>query len=100
MRLTTDTVQFIKAAEGVYRASDVARAYNVHRTTVTRIWEGSIHKHVRPAQEAPDIETKPRPSELVDDIRLLLARGMSATEVAAQLNISKSSVYMLGGVFV
>ena len=100
MRLTTDTVQYIKASEGVYRASDVARAFEVHRSTVCRIWSGTIHSDVRPAPEPPNINTRPRPSELIEDIRMLLERGWKVQEVADYYGIDRSSVYACRGVFI
>ena len=100
MRLTADAVEKIKASEGLYRASDVARAYEVHRSTVCRIWNGEIHTDVRPAPEPPNITTRARPSELIEDIRLLLNRGWKVQEVADYYGIDRSSVYAARGVFV
>src|SRR5690242_21260296 len=100
MRLTTETVEFIKASQGLYRASDVARHYGVHRSTVTRIWDGAVHSSVSPAVEPPNVISRPRPSELAEDIRLLLGRGMTPVEVAEALGVSVASVYVQRGVFV
>lgn len=100
MRLTTDAVAEIRASEGVYRAADVARAYEVHRSTVVRIWAGSIHEGIEPHNEAPNIVTKNRPVDLEEDIRLLTNRGMTPDEVAKTLGISVRSVYQRRGVFV
>ena len=99
MRLTTDAVANIKASEAIYRASDVAKAYGVNRSTVHRIWTGAGHSEVLPAYEPPDIETKARPSELADDIQLLAQRGWSAQQIADHLNIAVSSVYLWRGIF-
>lgn len=100
MRLTTEAVAEIKAAQGVYRASDVARTYEVARSTVTRIWAGTRQAGIYPASEAPNVITRTRPSELQEDIRILLNRGMSPEAVAEELNISVRSVYAFKGVFV
>lgn len=100
MRLTEDAVSLIRASEGTYRASDVARAYDVHRSTVTRIWAGVIHSDVMPAPEPPSITTKPRPRDLAEDIRILTGRGMSIKEVANTLGISVGAVAQYRGVFV
>lgn len=99
MRLDADKVALIRAANGVYRASDVARAYDVHRSTVVRIWAGVIHEDVRPAPEAPDIITKTRPRDVAEDIQILLDRGLSHQEVADALGISKGAVSAYKGVF-
>ena len=86
-------VAAIKAAQGVYRAADVARAYGVHPSTVTRIWDGQSHADIRPAPDFPDIPVQYRPRDLADDIHIMLERGMSVNEVAQLLNIHRSSVY-------
>jgi DNA invertase Pin-like site-specific DNA recombinase len=100
MRLTADAVAEIRASEGVYRAADVARAYEVHRSTVVRIWAGSIHEGIECAPEPPNIITTPRPVDLEEDIRLLTNRGYTPEKVASTLGISVRSVYMHRGVFV
>lgn len=100
MKLTREAVQEIKAAEGMYRAADVARAYEVHRSTVARIWGGVVHQDVNAATEAPNVISRNRPAELADDIRLLLDRGNSVDEVAEKLRVSRRSVYLYRGVFV
>ena len=91
-----DKRQQIAACQGIYRAADVARAYDVHRSTVTRIWARAAVVN----QEPPNIQTRPRPSELQEDIRLLLNRGMTVKEVADALGISERSVYQYRGVWV
>lgn len=100
MRLTNDKVALIRASQGVYQAQDVAQAYNVHPSTVNRIWRGMTHKGIKQAPEPPNISTKPRPRELVEEINYYLYRGLSPMEVAEELGISVSSVYMYRGVFV
>lgn len=99
-RLTREAVADIKAAQGTYKAADVARSYQCHRSTVVRIWTGAVHREVIPNQEPPNVTSRNRPSELKDDIQILLDRGMSPEEVAQALNISVSSVYVYRGVFV
>lgn len=99
-KLTTRAVQEIKASQGMYKASDVARAYECHRSTVTRIWDGAVHTNVTPAQEPPNVTSKNRPADLADDINLLLNRGLSPEAVATQLGIGRASVYAYRGVFV
>lgn len=91
--LDTSTVEYIKASEGVYRASDVARHYKVHRSTVCRIWQGQIHNGVRPAPDFPDITTPLRAGDLAESVLTLLERGMRVKEVAAELGISERTVY-------
>jgi DNA invertase Pin-like site-specific DNA recombinase len=99
-RLTTDKVELVKASYGVYAAADVARAFQVHRSTVTRIWNGEYHQDVPPAEDAPNIVTRNRPGSMREDVLILLDRGMTVQEVADELNISRSSVYALrGGTF-
>lgn len=99
-RLTDEAVSQIKTAQGLYRAADVARAYGCHRSTVARIWDGAVHGKVTPSQDVPNVTSRNRPSELQEDIRLLLNRGMSPEDVAGTLNISTRSVYQFRGVFV
>jgi DNA invertase Pin-like site-specific DNA recombinase len=100
MKLTREAVQEIKAAQGMYRAADVARAYDVHRSTVNRIWSGAVHQEVNAASEPPNVISRVRPKEVADDIRLLLDRGKSPEEVAEELGVCRASVYMYRGVFV
>lgn len=99
MRLTDADVAEIRAAENVYRPADVARHYDVHRSTVTRIWAGDLRETVPPAKEPPNIETRARSKELADDIRLLLNRGMSYKEVALHFDVAVSTVYAAKGVW-
>lgn len=98
--LTTDAVGQIKAAQGIYRASDVARAYEVHRSTVKRIWDGAVHKQVSPATDFPDIAARPNRQDLADDLRIYMERGMKLDEAAQALNISRATAYQLKGIFV
>lgn len=100
MKLTTDKVSEIRACYGVYAAADVARAYGVHRSNIVRIWKEEHYKDVRPAPEAPNLPTRNRAGDLMEDIKILLNRGMTVPEVAEKLGISRSSVYALGrGIF-
>lgn len=99
-RLTNEAVAEIKACQGVYRASDTARTYEVARSTVTRIWAGTRQAQINAAPEVPNVVSRNRPSELQDDIRLLLDRGLSTEEVASELGVSERSVYAYRGVFV
>lgn len=96
--LTRDDVAQIKAARGVYRAADVARNYDVHRSTIKRIWDGTVHSDVSPAPDFPDLVVRYRPSDMADDIAILLARGMHPREIAHTLNISISTVWAYRGV--
>ena len=77
MRLTTEQVAEIRAAEGVYRAGDVARAYEVATSTVTRIWDYQSHLDVRPADEPPNIPTRKYVKDYADTrcLRLHSALG-------------------------
>ena len=100
MRLDEDKVALIRASQGIYKASDLAREYDVHRSTVVRIWAGGIRADVRPAPEPPNINTKPRPRDLAEDINILIRRGLSHEEVAKALGISKGAVSAYRGVFV
>jgi DNA invertase Pin-like site-specific DNA recombinase len=99
-KLTTRAVEEIKAANGLYRAADVARAYDVHRSTVTRIWGGAVHQEINAASEPPNVISRVRPKEVADDIRLLLDRGKTPEEVAEQLGVCRASVYAYRGVFI
>lgn len=96
MRLSKIDVQYVKAAEGAYTASEVARHYNVHPSTVGRIWEGVHHADVSPADDCPDIPRRLRGSELYEDINILISRGLSNKEVAEQLDCSVSTVNAVG----
>ena len=98
--LTTDAVAEIKAAKDVYRAADVARNYQVHRSTVKRIWDGQIHTDVSPAPDFPDLTIRYRPSDLAEDIAVLAGRGMKPREIAQELGISVSAVWQMRGVWV
>lgn len=100
MRLTTQTVAEIKACHTIYRAADVARNYDIHRSTVKRIWDGQIHQEVLPAQDFPEIVVKPRVSELIEDVRILTDRGWPVKRIADYLNISERAVYECRGVWV
>lgn len=99
-KLTTDAVAEIKAAQGVYRASDVARAYDCHRSTIKRIWDGAIHVDLSPAADFPDIVAKHRPSDKADDLNILIGRGMSINEAADALGMARSTAYEIRGCFV
>lgn len=97
--LSADAVSQIKAARGVYRASDVARAYDVHKSTIKRIWDGSVHGAVAPALDFPDLSVKYKPRDLTEDIAIYLERGMTPKEVANALDISERSVWRYKGVW-
>jgi hypothetical protein len=99
-RLTTEAVAQIKACEGIYRPADLARAYGCHRGTVTRIWEGTRRSAVQANSEAPNVITRNRPSDLKQDIDILLDRGHTPEQVAAMLDISRASVFIYRGVFI
>ena len=99
MTMTTDKVAEIKACAGVYRASDVARHYNVHRSTVTRIWHNQRHADVSPASDFPDIYTPLYGAYLDEEIMRLLHRGMRPADVAQVLGISERTVWIRKGVW-
>ena len=99
MRLTDQEVAEVRAAQGCYRASDVATAYGVARSTISRLWTLQRRTDV-PAGQTPDIVTRARPSELAQDIHTLLNRGMTPQEVAQELDVSVSSVYQFKGIFI
>lgn len=99
MRLTNEDVAEIRAAQNVYRPADVARHYDVHPSTVTRIWAGAFHQGVAPAPEPPNIEARKRAKEIAEDIRIYLSRGMTAKEVALQMGVALSTVYAARGVY-
>lgn len=99
-RLTRNDVALIKASEGVYRQADVARHFDVHPSTVHRVWNGQVHQDVRPAPEPPNVAARPSLSLVKEDVRLLREQGYSAKEIALALCIGISSVYAcLDGVF-
>lgn len=93
MRLTESAVSEIRACQGVYRQSDVGRAYNVHRSTISRIWRGQHHSNVPPAPEVPNIEAFKTAEIVRDDVRVLANRGMSIAEIAEELKVSQVTVY-------
>lgn len=93
MRLTESAVSEIRACQGVYRQSDVARAYGVHRSNVSRIWRGQQHSKVMPAPEPPNIEAGKTPEIVKDDVMILANRGMRPNEIADELGISLVTVY-------
>lgn len=97
--LNEEQVAEIRASENVYRAADVARHYDIHRSTVTRIWGGDIWQGVSPAPEPPNIETRARAKEMAEDIRIMLRRGHSYKEVALHFGIHISTVYAARGVW-
>lgn len=96
MRLDEAAVAEIRAAQELYRPIDVARHYGVHPSTVKRIWDNELHAGINAAPEPPNVVTRPRPSELAEDIRLLLGRGMAPAAVAEEMKISVASVYAIG----
>lgn len=99
MPLDTRTVADIKAAEGVYRAADVARHFNVNRSTVTRIWKGQRHAGVQPADDYPDFYVRPTADGLAEEVNERLSRGDNIRDIAQDLDISVRWAYNLRGVF-
>lgn len=93
MTLSPIAVSEIKASAGIYRASDVARHYGVHRSTVGRIWDGDIRAGIEPASDFPDIPTPLRDEELWEEVTALLERGLSVDEAATALGVSKRFIY-------
>lgn len=94
--LTSEQKAEIRACRGVYRPVDVAKHYDVHPSTVIRTWRaGGVT-----AEEPPNINTRFRVVDNIEDIRLLLDRGISIPEVAKQLGVSEQSIYQVRGVFV
>lgn len=93
-------VASVKACDGIYRASDVARHFGVHRSTVGRIWRNELHADVSPASDFPDIHTRLYGDYLRQAICELLQRGMKPKEVAQELEVTERTVYMVKGVFV
>lgn len=93
MTLTRTAVAEIKTSAGIYRASDVARHYGVHRSTVCRIWQGEAHRAVPPADDFPDITTPLRGADLYEEVETLLDRGLTVDEVARAVGVSKRTVY-------
>lgn len=100
MRLDNTAVEYIKASEGIYRASDVAKHFGVHRSTVVRIWKGERHKDVSPAPDFPDIDVTHRPMDKAEDLCLLVGRGMSIDEAADHLGMARSTAYLIRGLFI
>lgn len=98
--LDTTTVANIKASEGIFRAADVAKHYDVHRSTVVRIWKGQAHATIVPAPDFPDIRIDYRPQDKAEDLRILMERGMSIKEAADELGMARSTAYLLRGLFV
>lgn len=98
--MTGDAVAEIKASEGIYRAADVAKAYNVHRSTVCRIWDGSLYTNQSPAADFPDLVARTRHTDKAEDLRILMGRGMSIDEAADALGMARSTAYLVRGCFV
>lgn len=100
-RLTTTAVSEIKACAGIYRASDVARNYGVHRSTVVRIWQSKVHRHIRSAGDFPDLHVKPSRQDLAEELDILIRyRGKSIDQAADELGIARSTAYLLRGLFI
>lgn len=98
MRLTKEQVAEVKACQWVYSLRDTADHYNVSKTTVYNIWEGNAHKTVRPALEPPNMRATAFPMAwLRTDILILKARGLTAREIAEELDISVKTVQRYGG---
>jgi DNA invertase Pin-like site-specific DNA recombinase len=89
----------IRAAKDVYRPVDVARHYDINPSTVYRIWREEVHAGVAPG-DVPTIKGKPRVQDLLEDIEILLRRGLKPVEIAERLEISKSTVYQYRGIFI
>lgn len=99
MRLEPQQVAEIRAAQDIYRAGDVARAYEVATSTVTRIWAGDLHRDIAPSNEPPNITTRKVIADYVDDVAVLRARGLSFDEIAKEIGMARSTVYTLRGLF-
>lgn len=95
---TTDVAD-IKACQSIYRASDVARHYGVHRSTVSRIWNGHIHCDVSPASDYPDFYTRPTAGGMAEEVSERLSRGDNIKDIAEALGISLRYAYQLRGIF-
>lgn len=93
MRLTREQVAEVKACEGLYRASDVARHYGVNKSTVSRVWNGETHRDMKAAPEAPNVSGRVSVELVRDDILTLLNRGMKPKEVAEELGLHLATVY-------
>lgn len=97
--ITTEAVAEIKACEGVYRGSDVARHYGVHRSTVVRVWQGHTHADVEAAEDFPEITAPLRGQDLRETVRTLLQRGLSPSDAATEAGVSRSTVYAIKGLY-
>lgn len=93
MRLTETAVAEIRACQGVYRQSDVARNYGVHHSTINLIWRQKRRQGIEPATEAPNIEAQKAAEYVKDDVLTLANRGMSKDAIAAELGVSLATVY-------
>jgi transposase-like protein len=94
-----DKAAQIKACQGIYRASDVATHFGVHKSTVTRIWNGQRHADLSPADDYPDFRARPTPGGIAEEVQERLARGDSVKHIAEDLGITTRWVYQLRGVF-
>lgn len=92
--INPDIAARIKACNGVYSIRDTANYFNVSKDTVHRIWTGRAHTNVSPASEPANIKSSRVPAEvIIEDGRTLLQRGLSVSQVAERLGVSKTTVY-------
>jgi len=88
MRLSKEQVAEIKACEGVYSVGDVARYYNLSKSTVHDIWTGVLHRDVEPADDVAEIPTKRvRAIVIEEDAPVYLQRGYDYKRCAEALGI-------------
>lgn len=87
-------VSRIKACQGVYSVGDTANYFRVSKSTVHDIWSGKRHGNVMPDSEPANIVSSRVPADVVvEDGQMLLARGMTVAQAAAQIGIGKSTMY-------
>lgn len=92
--LSMDKIARIKACRGVYSTGDTARHFGISKSTVHDVWNDKRYGAVAPSPE-PDNVVSTRVSRAVvqEDAPLLLSRGLSPTDVAHTLGISRSTLY-------
>lgn len=99
MTMTVDTIAEIKACQGIYRASDVARKYGVHRSTVIKYWDGTRRSSVSPATDYPDWYSRPTTGGMAEEVSERISRGDNIKDIADELGISLRYAYQLRGVY-